>query len=122
MSVASDLRELENINLELAKINGEISRLRKLTAPLKLKAEEANERIIAFCNTRDTPGLKYQGKAIIIETKEKREPKKLANREEDAIRVLSSRGIENPAQVYKEMMEARKGELSEKRLLKIKPI
>ena len=65
---------------------------------------------------------KYQGKAIIIETKEKREPKKLANREEDAIRVLSSRGIENPAQVYKEMMEARKGELSEKRLLKIKPI
>jgi hypothetical protein len=120
MSIASDLRELESVNAELKKINDEIRRLRITCKPLQIQADAANDRIISFCNSRDHPGLKYKGKAIMVETKEAREPKKLLARENDAIRVLAARGIENPEIVYKEMMEARKGEITEKSKLKIK--
>jgi hypothetical protein len=122
MSVASDLRELESVNRELELLNKEITRLRRLTIPLKAQVEKVNDRIIAFCQSRDHAGVKYKGKAILVENKPGRGPKKESMREEDAVRVLKSRGIENAEQVYKEMMEARRGELTEKSKLKIKTL
>jgi hypothetical protein len=122
MSVASDLRELESVNRELGSINKEIARLRRIATPLKAQAEEVNERIIAFCQSRDHAGVKFNGQAIIVENKAGREKKKESSREEDAIRVLKSKGGENAEIVYKEMMEARKGELTEKSKLRIKPL
>ena len=122
MSISLDLKELESINLELKHINDEMKRLRTLAKPLRQRADDVNERIISFCNYKDHPGLKYQGKAILVETKKLREYKKTSTREYDAIKVLTSRGVENPELVYKEMMEARKGEIIEKSKLRIKDL
>ena len=115
MSVQNDVNELNKLNQEIKRLSKEIKLLRK-------QAKEAEARIVEFLRVKETPGVKFQGKAIILESKEKHNKKKKIEQEIDAIEVLSKYGVNNPDEVLKEVLNARKGSATEIHKLKIKTL
>lgn len=103
MSIKSDVAELESIRTELKHIN-----IRRKV--LKEKEKQVEARISLFLKSKDQIGVKHQGMAVIIEEKEKCEPKKLKDRDTDAINVLEKHGIKDADKVFAELMQARKGD------------
>ena len=69
MSIKSYIDELTLINIEIKRNNNINTKLRK-----RLKEIEVN--ITSYLKEKDQVGLKYNGKAILIENKEHRPTKK----------------------------------------------
>ena len=72
MSIKSDVQELESIRVEIKLIN---DKKRKL----KEKEREVENRITEYLKLNQHPGVKHQGRAIILEQKEKRASKKIVD-------------------------------------------
>lgn len=121
-SIASDIKTLENIKSEIKVINSEIKRLRQKSKSLHQLSSEINARIVEYCHSKNQPGFKYNGKALIVTKKPSREAKKTSDRERDAIEVLRSKGVQNPEILYREIMEARRGDIVEKDDIIVKTI
>jgi|TARA_Y100000389_G_scaffold114197_1_gene111388 hypothetical protein len=115
MSIKGDVIELKNINQEIKRLND-----RKKT--LNKRAKVVEQKIIKFLESKEQPGVKYQGTAVLVESKNSTKTKKTKERENDSISVLQKYGISNPEQVLKELLNARKGETVEKKKLKIKDL
>ena len=114
-SIKGDIQELERINAEIKRMSIHVKALRK-------QAKVVEDRIVEFLNVKNQPGVKYDEKAIMVENKTKRGPKKVVDRENDSLRILQDYGIENPKKVLDEILEARKGSEEEIKKLKIKKI
>jgi len=115
MSIKLDLNELAQINNEIKRLQGNIRTLRK-------RANELSESTINYLKEKDQPGVKYNGTAIIIETKSKRESKSNKDRENDALKILEEEGISNASKVLNDILEARKGNLTDIQKIKIKKL
>jgi hypothetical protein len=115
MSIKSDIQELEAIKHELKTLT-----IRRKALKEKEKAVET--RITDYLRANEHPGVKHQGKAIMLQPTEKRITKKPKDRDMDAASVLRNYGIENPEKVLVELMEARKGEKTTLNKLKIQKI
>jgi hypothetical protein len=115
MSIQNEINELTQVNAEIKRLSLQLRTLRK-------RAKDIESNVIDFLQQKDQPGLKYQNKAIILETKEKRSTKKRSEQEADAINVLSKYDISEPDKVLKEILESRKGSSKEISKLKIKQI
>jgi hypothetical protein len=113
MSVANDVNELNNLTQEIKRLSRELKLLRK-------KAKEAEARIVDYLKVKETPGVKFQGKALILQNKESHTKKKKIEQEMDALQVLSKYNIDNPQEVLKEILQARKGNATEVQKIKIK--
>jgi len=113
--IKSYVNELNQINAEIKHVSCHLRTLRK-------KSKEVEENIIIYLRQKDQPGLKYNGTAILVESKPKRTAKKRVEMEEDSLRVLEDRGIDDPQAVLKEIMEARRGCETEQDRIKIKKI
>jgi hypothetical protein len=107
---------------ELNSIKSELKSLRQRGTELRKRAKEIENDIDDYLDSKDQPGLKYKGTAIIRETAITRRIKKKADARSDAIYVLEQRGVESPEKVFDEMMDARRGSPTEKRKLKFKQI
>lgn len=103
MSIQGDLNELSGIEQELKS-------LRSRTKALNQRKKEITARVTAYIRSKDLPGVKHQGTAILLEEKTARAPKGKKQREKDAMGVLERHGIRNPEMVLQELMDARKGE------------
>jgi cell division septum initiation protein DivIVA len=103
MSIRADVQELENIKAEIRVLNEKKKKLRE-----REKAVEG--KISEYLKAKDTPGVKFQGTAIILEQKETRGSKKPKQRDAEAVSILEKYGIKSPEKVLTELMEARKGE------------
>lgn len=112
MSIKNDVYELESIRNEIKVLN--IKRKK-----LKEKEKQVEIRISEYLKSKEQPGVKYQGTAILLEEKEKPLPKKAKERDMDSISVLEKYGIENPDKVLKELLNARKGDKIVKESLRI---
>ena len=110
MSIQAEIRELTDINKEIGRLSKELSKLRK-----HAKIKEQN--IITYLKEKDQHGVKFDGNALIINTKPKpiTKPKKI--KEESYIRVLEEFGIENPKNCLDELFKAGK---EEKEVTKLK--
>jgi len=115
MSIKGDVNELKNINTE-------IKQLTARTRSLRQKAKSAEARILNYLKEKEQPGVKYNGTAVVIETKTKRASKKAKDREGDALQVLKDHGIHNARDVLDEILEARKGESVPNHKIKIKKL
>jgi hypothetical protein len=117
MSIKADVQELESIR-------GEIKLLNDKKRKLKEKEREVENRITEYLRLNQHPGVKHQGRAIILEQKEKRANKKIVDRDMDAINVLRNHGIEaeRAEKILTEVLEARKGEKIASDKLKIKKL
>jgi hypothetical protein len=103
MSIKADVLELEAIRAELKRLNSTRRDLRR-------KEREVETRIETFLRSKDQPGVKHQGTAVILEETEKRLGKKSKDRDSDAKTVLQRHGISDTEKVLAEIMEARKGQ------------
>lgn len=115
MSIQSLLNELEEIDQEIKNNN-----LRNKT--LRTRANEIKMNIQTYLNNKEQPGIKYKGKAILLETKEKRMPKKKNVKEKDGISYLESLGVPNPKEAYEKFLEIQKGQVFQEQGIKIKTI
>lgn len=115
MSIKADVTELESIRYELKSLN---ERRRKL----KQKEKEVENRISEYLKSKDQPGVKHHGTAVILEEKERPGPKKAKERDMDAIGVLERYGVQDTQKVLAEIMNARKGETVIKKTLKIRKL
>ena len=113
--IKSYVNELNQINAEIKHVSSHLRILRK-------KSKEMEEYIIAYLRQKDQPGVKYNGTAIIVESKPKRATKKKVEMEQDTLRVLEYHGIEDPKAVLEEIMEARRGHETEQDKIKIKKL
>ena len=107
---------------ELNSIKNELKSLRQRGKSLRQRGKIMEQEIDDYLDSKDQPGLKYKGTAIIRETATKRPIKKKADARADAIDILERRGVESPEKVFDELMEARLGSPTEQRKLKFKKI
>jgi hypothetical protein len=105
---------------ELTSIQNELTDMRKRGSALRKRVKQLETEIDAYLDAKDQPGLKYKGMVIIRETKPKHKPKKKVDQKADAIYVLEQHGVDDPAKVLEEVMEARRGSPTEHRKLKFK--
>lgn len=112
MSIKADVTELELIRSEMKILS---DRRRKL----KEKEKIVEARISQFLKSKDQPGVKHNGTAIILTEGEKALPKKPKQKDADTISVLKKYGIKDAEKVLKELLDARKGEKTTKETLKI---
>ena len=115
MSISGDVNELNEINAEIKRVSLHLKNLRT-------RAKLVEERIVNYLREKDQPGVKFQGRAIILENKSKRVAKKKSQKEADALRILEDYGVHNPEKVLEEVLEARKGYPQEVQKLKIAKI
>jgi len=105
MSIQGEVNELESIKVELSNLNKRAKQLR-----LRKKALEAS--IAEYIKSRNLPGVRHHGKAIVLESKSSRLGKSNKKRDQDALSILEQYGVQNPQNVLKQIMEARKGDLT----------
>jgi hypothetical protein len=115
MSIKADVSELESLKTEIKTILVRLRMLRK-------REKEVEHRISEFLKANDHPGVKHQNIAIILEEKEKPGPKRLKEKDADAMNVLEKYGIRDTQKVWEEIMSARKGDPVLKQSLKIKKV
>lgn len=115
MSIKSAVAELEAIRSELKNLG------------LRRKALKEREKIIeheiaSYLKSKEQPGVKHQGMAIVLEEKEVASHKKAKDRDADAILVLERYNIPDAQKVLAELLDARKGDLKITEKLKVKKI
>ena len=114
-SITGDVNELNDLNIEIKRLGQQLRQLRQ-------KAKAAESRIVEFLKEKDQVGVRYQGRAIVVENKPKRAPKKKSDREADVIKVLQDYNIPNPDVALKEILNSYQGNVVEAPKLKIKKL
>jgi hypothetical protein len=115
MSIQGKVNEVNSIKNELKSIRERGSVLRK-------RMKQIEEEIEEYLDSKDQPGLKYKGMAIIREVKTKRCVKNKEQQQKDAIQVLEKHGINSPRKVLDEIIESRRGLPTEQKRLTFKKI
>jgi len=103
MSIKADVKELESIRFEIKSLNAR----RKMLGD---KAKIVEARITDYLKSKNTPGVKNNGLAVVLHEKPTSAPKKTKDRDMDAQLVLERYGIKDSQRVLEEIMNARKGE------------
>ena len=103
MSIKSHVEELNRINVEIKSNNLKNRRLRK-------RVRELETNIAEYLQSKEQSGLKYNGKAIILEQKEKFSTKNRKDKQDDIKLLFRTLGISDPDYAYKKLLEAQKGE------------
>lgn len=115
MSIQADIREIESIMAEL-------KRLTIRRKQLNEQKQKVEERIQAYLKSKEAPGVKHNGFAIILDEKEKHDKKPKKEQIQDSLAVLQKYGIQDTQKVFQELMEAKKGEMIIKEKVKIQKI
>ena len=113
MSIQGQVNELNAIKTEL-------KALRTRSSLLRTRAKNIENEIEEYLASKDQPGLKYKGTAIIREVKTIHKIKKKIDQKSDCIEVLEKYGIDNPEKVLEELNNAKKGSPTEHKKLKFK--
>tara|TARA_B100000401_G_scaffold418830_1_gene342994 strand:+ start:154 stop:501 length:348 start_codon:yes stop_codon:yes gene_type:complete len=114
MSIVSEIKELESLETEIKSLASRLKQLRQ-------KKSQIEDSITEYLENNNHPGVKYQGKAFVTDKKSKIKRKTKSERETDAMGALS-RYVDNPEQVYKDVVESMRGYETEKTVLKVKKI
>ena len=115
MSIKGYVDELEQIQSEIKRNNTRNRVLRQ-----RAKALEAN--ISEYLSQKGQSGLKYKGKAIVIENKEHRPAKKKKEKDADIISLLEQWGIQDAQNAYQKLQEVQKGEPVEQQKIKFQSL
>ena len=102
MSIKPEINELNEINIEIKRLSGQLSVLR-------LRKKVVEKSVVTYLESKEQPGVKFNNTAIVVETKTKRLTKKKNERDIDALRILSEYGINDPKKVLNDILETRKG-------------
>ena len=106
---------MKNIDAEIKRQAGSLKLLRK-------RKTELEQNIVKYLEEKEQPGLKFQGEAIIIQSKSARKTKKKGEKLADSLSILENYGIHNAEKVLSEILEAQRGEEIEVRKIKTQKI
>ena len=95
---------------ELGALNKEITRLKRELKQKKDRAEHLEAEISAYVISKDLPGVKHRGTAVVLKKSKKAVPRSIRERDESSINVLRDYGVQNPEEVLKNIMKARQSE------------
>ena len=112
MSIKSKIDELD-------KIQNEIKRNNAFNKSLRTRVNELEEDISVYLHEKNEPGLKYNGKAIIIENKEKRDKK---DKKTDVVSLLEELGVNEADIVYDKILDVQKKAPFSERKIKLKKL
>lgn len=105
MSIANDVKELKDIDIEIKRYN-------KIIYDLKTRKKILEKNITEFLEERDEPGLKYNGIAILKKEGETRKRKNKNEKIVDGMGVLQKYGVNDPEKIVTEIIEAIRGDPS----------
>jgi predicted sulfurtransferase len=112
---------IQNYVEELNNIRTEIIRNNTRNKNLKKRVCELEGHILSYLKEKEQEGVKYKGKAIMVEKKEKfKQNKKL--KEEVSVEFFREIGVRDAENVYRKLLEVQRGEAVEKETLKIKTL
>ena len=114
-TITGSVKELENINIELASLG-------KKMRDLRHRKEKLEAEIADYLEEKEQPGLKYKNIAIVTEEKERRLRKKKHEKLNDGVSYLRDNGISNPEKVLETLLDKMRGDIEMKKVLKIKEI
>lgn len=103
ITIRADVQELENIDLELKRLN---KRRKELLDLKKIKEEKIQE----YLRERNLPGVKHHDTAVVLKEKDARARKKPKESDADSVAVLERYGVNDPERVLKEILDSRKGD------------
>lgn len=113
-SIQTDVSDLQSLNTE---IKNHLLKLREL----RIKLSNTQKRIQEYLDIKNLPGVKYKGYVVIRNNKPARQKKKKQEQLDHSINVLKKYQIQDPENVLREILEARKGNLEpNKKLILIK--
>lgn len=115
MSIKGSIDELDRIKAEIARNNAQNRALRK-------RATTLETQISNYLQAKSQAGVKYNGRTIILETKERRSRKGKADKQRDTMALLRELGVDDPAEAYAQLLDVQKGAAVEHHKLKIKRI
>jgi len=115
MSIVESVNELEQLSQEIKLVSKQLRALR-------LRSKKVSADIQTFLREKEQPGVKYQGKAYILEERSKNLYKKKDEIQSDSLEVLRQAGIDNPEGVLDRLLKARKGEETKAFKVKIKKV
>jgi len=115
MSIKTAIDELDRIKAEIARNNAQNRILRK-------RLNELENVISTYLQSKSQAGVKYNGRTIILEKKERRSRKGKMDKERDTLAFLQELGVDNPEEAYNQLINVQRGESVEHHKLKIKKI
>ena len=107
---------------ELDRVKAEISRNNATNRTLRKRANALEEQISKYLQSKSHTGVKYNGRTIQLEKKERHNRKGKADKQRDTIALLQDLGISDPADAYSRLLNVQRGEAVEHHKLKIKRI
>ena len=107
---------------ELTDLESAIKQNNQHNKKLRTRKQEIEGEIKLFMKSKEQSGMKYNGTAIFLETKESRPSKNKLDKKNSIMEVLKSSGIYDTEKVYESLIEASKRSPTEKYTLKMKKI
>jgi len=115
MSIKNAIDELDLIKMEINRNNIQNRSLRK-------RASYLEEQISNYLQSKSQSGVKYNGRTIMLETKERRIRKGKIDKQRDTVELLRELGVMDPEEAYTQLVEVQRGNPVEHHKLKIKKI
>lgn len=108
--------------VELHSILNEVKTLRNTIKIYNQRAAKLENNILTFLKNEKQVGVKYKDMAIVVDNKQKNKTKKKIEAENDIYKILRNNGISDPENLYKEIQNAKKGEVQEVSKLKLRKL
>lgn len=116
MDIKGNVTELQEIDIEIKRLSQSLKQLRERKKLLEKK-------IIAFLDSNDQPGVKYNNVALVIEEKNKCVRKKPDQKKQDCIDILKKYGLnKNADELMVELSFAMKGYSKKEKKIKMRKI
>jgi cell division septum initiation protein DivIVA len=107
---------------ELEQLQAEIKRNNSRNRALRMRVKDLETNIKEYLAQKGQHGVKYKGRAIILENKERRPPKKKKEKEADVISLLEELGVEDPNKAYTRIQDVQKGDPIDQQKIKFRKL
>jgi hypothetical protein len=115
MSIKVSIDELDRIKAEIARNNAQNKILRK-------RAKSLETQILDYLQSKAQAGVKYNGKSIVLEAREKHTRKGKIDKQRDTVSFLRDLGVSDPENAYSQLLQVQKGDAIEQYKLRIKKL
>ena len=115
MSIKGYIDELNSLHQEIKHNNARNRELKK-----RVKSIESH--ITEYLKMKEQSGLKYNGQAILLESKPKYSTKPCKEKKDDVKSFLAGLGLDDIDGAYEKLLEVQRGELVDNNKLKFKKL
>jgi hypothetical protein len=95
--IRRNIDEMETLKLKIKQNN---ANLKRINDPLRQRLKTLENEVQNYIKENNLPGVRYNGKVILLKTKEKKPLKDQKQRREDLIRHFSEMGFDDPESLY----------------------